>query len=72
MDEVRNLDRSPSELLQAEEYTPEELSELTGIGLDVVRRAVHDGNLPARMVENDIISISRSAVVQWMANREGA
>ena len=70
MEEIRNLDPSVIELLHADEYTPEELSELTGIGAHVIRRAVFDGTLPARMVEHDIISIPRDAVIQWMKTRD--
>jgi excisionase family DNA binding protein len=72
VEEVRKIDRTAAELLHADEYTPEELSELTGIGLDVVRRAVHDGNLPARKIEHDIISIRRLDALNWMESREGA
>jgi excisionase family DNA binding protein len=61
----RREPESVYELLQHEEYTPEEVSRLLGIDLDVVRHAVYTGNLPARMAGEDIVGIRREDVVRW-------
>jgi hypothetical protein len=63
--------RTVEELLHAQRYTPEELADLTGVGLDVIRRAIYDGFLPARMVEDDIIDITRADALRWLNERSG-
>jgi hypothetical protein len=68
----RHGDRSPEELLHAERYTPEELSELTGVGIDVIRRAAYDGELDATVVDTDIVEIPRTAALQWLTARAAA
>lgn len=71
--EIREFDDlSPAELLRADEFTPEELSELTGVGIDTIRRAVFDGNLAANRADDDIVSIPRDAAVAWLRSRQGA
>jgi hypothetical protein len=65
-------DRSPAELLSADRYTPEELSDLTGVGIDVIRRAAFDGELEAVVVDNDIVDIPRSSALAWLNARNEA
>lgn len=65
----RHGDRSMAELLHAERYTPEELSELTGVGIDVIRRAAYDGELTATVVDTDIVSIPRASALAWLERR---
>jgi hypothetical protein len=65
----RAKDKSPEELLHAASYTPEELSELTGIGIDVIRRAAYDGELAATVVDTDIVQIPRAAALAWLNER---
>jgi hypothetical protein len=65
----RHGDRSAEELLHAERYTPEELSDLTGVGIDVIRRAAYDGELDATVVENDIVEIPRASALAWLNAR---
>jgi excisionase family DNA binding protein len=67
----RRTHASVYELLQHERYTPEEVSELLGIGLDVVRHAAFTGELRAQIVGHDIISLSRDDVLAWFAERDG-
>ena len=57
---------SLQELLLQDQYTPEEVAELLGIGLDVVRHAAFSGELRARIAEHDIISIRREDVLAWV------
>jgi aryl carrier-like protein len=59
--------RSVEELLRQDRYTPEEVSELLGIGLDVIRHAAFAGELRAQIVEHDIISLKREDVLAWLA-----
>lgn len=65
----RSRDKSPEELLHADSYTPEELSELTGVGVDIVRRAAYDGEMSATIVENDIVAIPRASAIAWLTER---
>lgn len=62
-------DHDPDELLRAEKYTEEELSDLTGIGIDVIRRAAHIGQLPAEIFNDQIIAIRREDALEWMRTR---
>lgn len=62
----RHTPESMYELLQHDRYTPEEVSRLLGIGLDVVRHAAFTSQLPAEIVGEDIVSIRREDVVRWV------
>jgi anaerobic selenocysteine-containing dehydrogenase len=68
----RHGDRSPDELLHAERYTPEELSQLTGVGIDVIRRAAYDGELDATVIDTDIVEIPRASALAWLNARAEA
>jgi len=61
---------SGAELVHDTYYTPEELNDLFGVGLDVIRRAAYDGQLPADMVGNDIVGIKRADALAWLERRE--
>ncbi len=61
--------RDPEALLHAEAYTEEELSSLVGIGVDVIRRAARGGQLRARVVNDEVISIQRDDALEWMRTR---
>lgn len=67
-------DRRPPifELMQQEHFTPEEVADLFEIGLDVVRHAAFAGELPAQIINHDIISIRRDDAVRWLAGRGAA
>ena len=60
------------ELLQQDRYTPEEVSELLGIGLDVIRHAAFAGTLRAHIEGHDIISLQRDDVLAWFQTRDGS
>ena len=60
------------ELLQQDRYTPEEVSELLGIGLDVIRHAAFAGTLRAEIEGHDIISLQRDDVLSWVQTRDGS
>lgn len=59
-------DASMSELLRQDTYSPQELAELTGIGDDVILRAARTGDLPALIVDHDVMSIRRDDALIWM------
>ena len=61
----RHTQESIYELLQHDEYTPEEVSRLLGIGVDQVRHAVFTGRLAATIVGDDIVSIRREDAASW-------
>ena len=64
--ETRNDDASMSELLRQDSYSPQELAELTGIGDDIILHEARTGNLPALIVDHDVISIRRDDALVWM------
>ncbi len=66
----RRTDATIEELLRHEDYTPEELSRLLGIGLDVIRHAAFSGELPAQIAGHDIISVRRRDVLAWLEERD--
>ncbi|HET9015907.1 MAG TPA: helix-turn-helix domain-containing protein [Thermomicrobiaceae bacterium] len=55
--------------LHQDHYTPEELADLLEMDVYVVRSAVWDGKLPARIIGNNIVSIRREDVLRWLAER---
>ena len=67
----RRPHHSLRELLQQDQYTPEEVADLLEIGLDVVRHAAFSGELRARIAEHDIISIRRDDILAWVMATEG-
>lgn len=67
----RRTHESTYELLQKDHYTPEEVAQVLGIGLDVVRHAAFTGALPAQIVGHDIISIRRDDVLAWLRATDG-
>ena len=68
----RRTPHSISELLLQDRYTPEEVSELLGIGLDVIRHAAFAGTLRANIEGHDIISLERDDVLAWLQTRDGS
>ena len=60
------------ELMQQDSYTPEEVSELLGIGVDVIRHAAFAGTLRADIEGHDIISLQRDDVLAWFQTRDGS
>jgi aryl carrier-like protein len=68
----RQAHHSIYELMQQDRYTPEEVSELLGIGLDVIRHAAFAGTLRADIESHDIISLQRDDVLAWLQTRDGS
>ena len=68
----RRSHHSPQELMLQDQYTPEEVSELLGIGLDVIRHAAFAGTLRADIEGHDIISLQRDDVLAWLQTRDGS
>jgi hypothetical protein len=52
-----------------DDYQPEEVGELLGIDVDVVRHAVFNGDLPADVVGHTIVNIRREDVLAWFDRR---
>ncbi len=57
------------ELLERDQYTPDEAAYLFGIDNDVIHQAVHRGRLKATMIGNDIFQIDRGHLVHWLETR---
>ena len=68
----RRTHHSIHELLQQDRYTPEGVSELLGIGLDVIRHAAFAGTLRADIEGHDIIGLRRDDVLAWLQTRDGS
>ncbi len=64
----RPHDPAHVDLLQ-EEYTPEEVARLIGIGRDVVMHAIWSGELKAERKGHDVICIKHEDVVDWLRRR---
>jgi len=57
------------ESLSHEHFTPEELADLLGIGVSVVREAVRRGDLQGYTVDHRIIDITRHDAIAWLKER---
>ena len=66
----RRTDAPIEELLRHEDYTPEELSRLLGIGLDVISHDAFTRDLAAQMAVHVIISLRRRDVLAWLEERD--
>ena len=65
----RHTPETVYELLQHDHYTVEEVSQLLGIDINVIRHAIFTRKLPAEMAGEDIVSIKRADVVTWFRNQ---
>ena len=65
----RHTPETVYELLQHDHYTVEEVSQLLGIDINVIRHAIFTLKLPAEMAGEDIVSIKRADVVTWFRNQ---
>ena len=57
------------ELLATDHYSPEELATLLGMSVNVIRDACHERALTCKIVEHDIVSISRADALEWLRTR---
>ena len=55
--------------LTQEEYTPAEAARLLGTSVEVVTRAIYEGELKAERQGRDIICICRPDLLDWMRRR---
>ncbi len=60
-------DKSMEQLFESKVLTPEELSELVDIPLNRIRTAAFSGELKAKIVNHDIVSIDRDDALAWLA-----
>ncbi len=67
----RRLHHTQYELLQQDRFTPEEVAEVLGIGIDVVRHAAFTGKLRAQIIAHDIVSVRRDDVLAWLGASDG-
>lgn len=61
--------RSTEDLLRQDHYTPEELADLLGMDVNLIREAAFGHQLDARIIDHDIISITREAALRWLNDR---
>jgi hypothetical protein len=58
-----------SELIHQEWYTAEETSDLLGLSVDLIRRAVSNGRLAATLGDEAIVQIRHEDMVVWLQRR---
>lgn len=61
---------SVEDLLRHDSYSPEEIAALLQMGVEVIRHAAFMGELPARIVGHDIVSIRREDLLRWLEERD--
>lgn len=66
----QQVNESMDQLLTKDVFTPEELSDLMGIGVETIETAVFGGRLPATVVNHQILGINRSDALQWLRERD--
>jgi hypothetical protein len=69
MELFKHSHRSMDELLEADHYTPEELATLLGMSVNTIRDACHEGDLKCKIVNHDIVSITRADSLEWLESR---
>lgn len=58
------------DLLNKEQYTPEEAARVLNLREDLILRAAFGGDLKATIIHGDVISITRTDLVAWLQWRE--
>lgn len=58
------------ELLHDESYTADDVAQLLGVGVSVVRHAAFTGELRAQVRGHHILSLRREDVVAWFMTRD--
>jgi hypothetical protein len=60
------------ESLTREHFSPDDLADLLGIGVEVIRKAVRRGELKAFIVDHRIVDITRAEAIRWLQARRAA
>ena len=55
--------------LDQDEYKPEEVARLLGTTVEVVMRAIYDGELKADRQGNDVVCITHTDLADWLGRR---
>lgn len=58
------------DLLHKDVYTPQQAAEVLQIGERVILKAAYGGDLPAVIVNGDVVEITRADLVAWLKWRE--
>jgi excisionase family DNA binding protein len=69
---VRLRRKRAEELLRQDHYRPRELADLLGTGVDFINHEVSTRRLRARRLGQTTVDIPRSAVLEWLTEREQA
>ena len=68
---VRHSDKTDRwELLKKEVYTPNEAADVLNMREDTILRAAFGGDLKARIIHGDVVSVTRTDLVAWLKWRE--
>lgn len=72
MADRNQVNESIDQMLTQDVFTPEELSDLMGIGVETIETAVFGGQLRATVINHQILGIERSDALQWLRERDAA
>jgi len=59
-------DKGIEELLHQDNYAPEEAASLLGMDVQRLYAAAFRGDLKARIVGRDVVSVSRADLIDWL------
>lgn len=68
-DDLKDVNRL-YELLKQEVYTPEEAAEVLNMKQRTIFSAAFGGELKAEILNGDVISVTRTDLVNWLQRRE--
>jgi excisionase family DNA binding protein len=66
---TRNRLERVAALIRQERYSIEEVADLLGMSVDLVRRAARNGTLPAMVGDGGVPSIRHEDMVRWLRRR---
>ncbi len=73
MPEKLNIDHDVDklwELLHQEVYSPQEAAEVLNISERIILKDAYGGDLKATIINGDVISVTRTNLVEWVKWRE--
>lgn len=73
MPEKLNIDHDVDklwDLLHQEVYTPQEAAEVLNISERIILKDAYGGDLKATIINGDVISVTRTNLVEWVKWRE--
>lgn len=69
MTDERTGQKEIEELLNQEQYTPDELALLLNMDVGLIRHSAFSGELTAMILDHHIVDIRREDVLRWLSDR---